>query len=75
MAKYLSKGVTPEQFEPARAAELLRSWAGKRVMTASRGYFAGFARDGCAKCGQKHRPGSAFDAFKLRVSCADVASA
>ncbi len=43
LAKYLSKGVDPRVFAAERAAELLVGWKGKRVYTASRGYFAGYA--------------------------------
>ena len=67
LAKYMSKGVDAETMTPERAAELLSAWHGKRVVTASRGYFKGWQSGGCPKCGQRCSPGSVWDRFQSEL--------
>lgn len=62
LAKYLSKGIEPNTLTPKRAAELLHAWRGKRVITASRGYFCGAPRRCCPLCGGRSTPGTLYDA-------------
>ena len=52
VAKYVSKGIQPGELSAQKAGELLVSARGRRVVTASRGFWVRRGQLPCRKCGE-----------------------